>query len=77
MNGGFGIGGELPTYDEAVAEGLETHDVGNERRGHFEIEGQHSSGAESWDADEKKWQFTHGGAVLNRKRTEKIHKLEY
>jgi len=55
MDGGLGIGGELPTYDEAVAEGLQTPAVGNEeRRGHFEVEAQHLQGAESWDADEKK-----------------------
>src|SRR2546423_3234792 len=55
IDGGLGIGGELPTYDEAVAEGLQTPAVGNEEgRGHFEVEAQHLQGAESWDADEKK-----------------------
>ena len=46
---------ELPTYDEAVAEGLGSPAVGREEeRGHFEVEAQHLMGAESWDADEKR-----------------------
>jgi hypothetical protein len=46
---------ELPTYDEAVAEGLGTPVVGREEeRGHFEVDAQHLMGAESWDADEKR-----------------------
>jgi hypothetical protein len=55
-------GGELPTYDEAVADGLATlaaaaaegDALEEERRGHFEFEAEHLQGAESWDADEKK-----------------------
>jgi len=54
QEGGLGVG-ELPTYDEAVAEGLQTPRVGGEeRRGYFEVEAQHLQGAESWDAEEKR-----------------------
>ena len=50
-------GAELPTYDEAVAEGLEspvdpTDDEAG-RRGRFEVDAKHLEGAENWD-DERK-----------------------
>jgi hypothetical protein len=48
-------GGELPTYDEAVADGLTSPTVVDEdRRGRFEVDEKHLQGAESWDADEKR-----------------------
>jgi hypothetical protein len=53
-----GLGGELPTYDEAVADGLASPDVGTETqentvgRGRFEVDTQYLQDAEHWD-DEK------------------------
>jgi hypothetical protein len=50
-------GPELPTYDEAIAEGLGSLDDPTDdeagRRGRFEVDAKHLEGAESWD-DEKK-----------------------
>jgi hypothetical protein len=46
---------DLPTYDEAVAETLNSPTpVEPERRGHFDVEAQHLQGAETWDSDEKR-----------------------
>lgn len=52
-----GLGGELPTYDEAVADGLASPAVGTETqegaagRGHFEVDTQYLQGAEHWDEE--------------------------
>jgi hypothetical protein len=46
---------DLPTYDEAVGETLNSpNPAETDQRGHFEVEAQHLQGAETWDSDEKR-----------------------